>query len=64
MNKVYCVLNTINDSHFIELVTEYKPVADEICAINQSNGIFSVVVEKELNLLPQKIKHVKKRKVK
>ena len=64
MNKVYCVLNTINDSHFIELVTEYKPVADDICAINQSNGIFSVVVEKELNLMPSKLrnKHVNKGK--
>ena len=32
MNKVY----KINDSNFIELVTEHKPVAD---------GIFSVVVK-------------------
>lgn len=62
---LYCVLNTTKSNQpWIELVTKYKPVADEICAINQSNGIFSVVVEKELNLLPQKIKHVKKRKVK
>lgn len=55
--NLYCVLNTTKSNQpWIELVTEYKPVADEICAINQGKGIFSLVVERELNILPQKYK--------
>lgn len=54
---LYCVLcRTSQNQPFIELVTDNKAVADHICETNQDKGIFSVVVEKNLNRFPEKRK--------
>lgn len=60
--KLFCVLNTTKSNQpWIEVVTEFKEVADFICRSNQRSGIFSVVVEKQLNLFPQKYKKGEKK---
>ena len=52
---LYCVLCTTKQNNpFIEGVFEEKAIADFYCKVNQDNGIFSVVVEKKLNRLPEK----------
>jgi len=50
---LYCVLVTTKQNQpWIELVTDKKPVAELYQKINIDNGLFSVVVEKKLNRLP------------
>jgi len=41
---------------WVEMISDKQCVADLYCKINNENGIFSIVVEKELNLLPEKRK--------
>jgi hypothetical protein len=51
---LYCVLVTTSQNQpFIEIVTDKKPVAEQFQKINLDKGLFSVVVEKELNRLPK-----------
>jgi hypothetical protein len=38
---------------WVEMISDKKCVADLYCKINQDNGIFCIVVEKELNRLPK-----------
>jgi hypothetical protein len=52
---VYCVLCTTKQKNpFIELVTEIKAVADQVCEMHQEKGLFAIVVEKKLNRFPEK----------
>ena len=44
---------------WVEMISDKKCVADLYCKINQDNGIFCIVVEKQLNQLPQKRKQAK-----
>jgi len=51
---LYCVLVTTKQNQpFVEVVTDKKPVAELYQKINIDKGLFSVVVEKELNRLPK-----------
>ena len=38
---------------FVEVVTDKKPVAELYQNINLDKGLFSVIVERELNRLPE-----------
>jgi hypothetical protein len=51
---LYCVLVTTSQNQpFVELVTDKKPVAELYQKINIDKGLFSVVVEKQLNQMPK-----------
>ena len=51
---LYCVLVTTSQNQpFIEVVTDKKPVAELYQKMNLDKGLFSVVVEKQLNRLPK-----------
>ena len=55
---LYCVLVTTKQNQpFVEVVTDKKPVAELYQKINIDKGLFSVVVEKELNRLPEGVKN-------
>ena len=50
---LYVVLTTTSQNQpFVEIVTDKLPVAELYQKINLDKGMFTVVVEKELNLLP------------
>ena len=50
---VYVVLTTTKQKQpFVEIVTDKLPVAELYQKINLDKGMFTVLVEKELNLLP------------
>ena len=52
---LYCVIVTTKQNNpWIELVTDKKPVAELYQKINIDKGLFSVVVEKELNQYPRR----------
>ncbi len=47
---LYCVLTTTSQNQpFVEIVTDKKPVAELYQKINLDKGMFTVVVEKQLN---------------
>lgn len=51
--QLYIVLTTTSQNQpFVEIVTDKLCVAELYQKINIDKGLFTVVVEKELNLLP------------
>lgn len=51
---LYCVLVTTSQNQpWVEVVTDKKCVAELYQNINLDKGLFSVVVEKKLNKLPE-----------
>ena len=51
---LYCVLVTTSQNQpWVEMISDKKCVADLYCKINQDKGLFSIVVEKKLNKLPE-----------
>jgi hypothetical protein len=56
---LYCVLVTTKQNQpFVEIVTDKKPVAELYQKINIDKGLFSVVVEKQLNQMPKERRNV------
>ena len=51
---LYCVLVTTSQNQpWVEVVTDKKCVAELYQNINLDKGLFSIVVEKKLNQLPE-----------
>ena len=51
---LYCVLVTTKQNNpYIEYVGTDKVFCNDLCEVKQEQGLFAVVVEKELNRLPE-----------
>lgn len=51
---LYCVLVTTKQNQpYIEYVGTDKVFCNDLCEVKQEQGLFAVVVEKELNRLPE-----------
>ncbi len=56
---IYCVLVTTKQNQpYIEYVGTDKVFCNDLCEVKQEQGIFAVVVEKQLNKMPKERRNV------